>query len=100
MTNFSELGIEPTITSFEGDKIKLEKVLDKPVVVHAYKIEPSKFQDKGNGNRLVLQLTVNDEKRILFTSSVTLMNMIEQVKESHFPFTSTIIKDNGRIKFS
>jgi uroporphyrinogen-III synthase len=90
MNNFKELGIEAPVAAFTGDKIKLNKILNESIIVHRYKIEPSKFE-KGDGKRLVLQIEKNGTNYILFTSSVTLKEMIQQVPTSKFPF-ETIIK--------
>ena len=49
MYSFKDFGIKPQIRSFEGDKIKIDKILNKQIVVEEFKIENSKFNDKGNG---------------------------------------------------
>lgn len=100
MKQFNEMGIAPTIKSFTGEKIKIEKLLNLDISVHAYRIEPSKFIDKGNGKRLCLQITHKGELRIVFTGSLFLMDMIQRVAENDFPF-STIIKEiNDHYEFS
>lgn len=44
MKNFKDLNIQPSATqSFTGDKVKMHKVLNREIVVHDFKIEPSKF---------------------------------------------------------
>ena len=59
MNDFKSFGIKPQTKSFEGDKIKIDKVLNKLIVVEDYKIEPSKFE-KGNGKCLFLQIVVDN----------------------------------------
>ena len=47
MNVFKDFGITATIKSFTGDKIKMSKILNKPIEVVAYKIDASKYTDKG-----------------------------------------------------
>lgn len=100
MTTFKELGIKPAERGFTGDKIKMSKVLNKQIKVEAYKIEASKFADKGNGKRMILQIEVEDKKHIIFTGSIYLMDTIAQVPKDKFPFTTTIIEENERYEFT
>ena len=62
MNTFNDFGITTTQKAFTGNKINIELLFNKEIIVHAYKIEPSKFE--GKGDRLVIQFTLNDEKRI------------------------------------
>ncbi len=100
MKQFSELGIETSLKSFEGDKISPESVLNKNIKVIAFKIQDSKYKDKGNGKCLHMQIELNGEKRVLFTGSGYLMDTIQKVKEADFPFTTIIIKENRRFEFT
>lgn len=100
MTRFSDLGISIKTKGFEGDKIQIHKILNKEVKVLAYEIKPSKFTEKGNGKCLYVQLEDNNGKRVLFTGSVTLMDLIEQVPKHSFPFTTTIVMEGERLIFT
>jgi len=100
MINFKELGIKPLEKQFEGDKIKIDRLLNKQIIVLDYKIESSKFQDKGTGKLLTLQIIVDNTKRILFTGSKILMELIEQVPKDKLPFQTTIIKENDSFLFT
>jgi len=99
MNEFKSFNIRPSVKSFEGDKIKIDRVQNKSIIVEDYKIEASKYE-KGSGKCLYLQITVDNSRRVLFTGSVTLMEMITQVKKEQFPFRTTIIKENDRFQFS
>lgn len=99
MTNFQDLGIKPKTKTFDGDKIKIERILNRQIEVHRFIIEKSKFES-GNGQRIRLQLVVDNEKRILFTNSVNLMEMIQKVPADKFPFRTTIIRENQRFEFT
>ena len=100
MTEFKDLGIKPAERGFTGDKLKMSKVLNKQIKVEAYKIEASKFTDKGNGKRLILQIVVEDKQHIIITGSIYLMDTIQQVPKDKFPFTTTIIEENERFEFT
>lgn len=98
MKDFKDLNIQPSDTqSFTGDKVKMHKVLNREIVVHAFKIEPSKFN---TGKCLHIQISLNDTKHVVFTGSNFLMEMIEKIPKDAFPFKTTIIEDNERFKFT
>jgi hypothetical protein len=99
MNNFKQFNIQATSKSFEGDKIKIDRILNKQIVVYDFKIENSKYE-KGNGKCLYLQIHVDNAKRVLFTGSTSLMEMIQKVPAEGFPFTTTIIRENERFQFS
>lgn len=99
MKNFKDFGIKAEITNFTGDKIKITRILNREIVVLDYKIEDSKFGD--SKKCLCLQIEIDGEKRVVFTGSVVLMNMIQSVpRDGGFPFTTKIIKDDERFEFS
>jgi hypothetical protein len=99
MNSFSNFGIKSTAKNFEGEKIKIDRILNKQITVEAYKIEQSKFE-KGNGKRLDMQIVVDNTKRIVFTGSINLMDMILQVLDDKLPFTTTIVRENERLIFT
>lgn len=100
MNFFSQLNIKPPALDFTGDKIKLHRVLNQTIKVIRYKIEASKFTDKGNGLRLTMQIEFNQAQYIIFSGSTTLMEMIKQVPEDKFPFTTKIEMQNDRPIFT
>lgn len=101
MNSFSAFKIRIRDRAFVGDKIKISKIIGNEIVVHAFKIEDSKiFKDRGTGKCLHIQISINGEKHILFTSAGGLIDAIQQIPEDGFPFTTTIIKDEERILFS
>ena len=99
MNNFKDFGIQSQSKGFEGDKIKIDRILNKNIIVEEYKIENSKFE-KGNGKCLYIQISIDGVRRVLFTGSINLMEMIEQVPKNKFPFTTAIIKENDRFEFT
>lgn len=103
MNKFGQFGIKPVAKGFEGDKIKISKILDREIIVHAFRIEDSKvkeFKEKGNGICLHMQIEINKEMRIVFTSSSGLLDAIQQVPELGFPFVTTIVRNNERFVFT
>ena len=101
MKSFSQFNIHTDKQEFEGDKIKMSKILNCDIIVHHFKIEDSKvFKEKGTGKCLYLQISYNNEKRIVFTSSSKLIEVIQQIPVDGFPFTTVIIEENERFKFT
>jgi len=101
MKSFEQFNIKLTTKGFEGDKIKMSKILNKVIIVYYYKIEDSKvYKDRGTCKCLQLQISINEIKHIIFTSSSGLIEMIQQVPEDGFPFETTIVQDNDRFKFT
>ena len=101
MNDFAQFNITVTSKRFEGDKVKMSKILNKKIVVHDFKIADSKaFPDRGSGKCLHLQISFNDEKHIVFTSASALIEVIQQIPEKGFPFSTTIVEENERFKFT
>jgi hypothetical protein len=101
MKSFSQFNIRSDKKEFEGDKIKMSKILNCEIVVHHFKIEDSKvFKEKGTGKCMYIQISFNNEKRIVFTGSSWLIDTLQQVPDDGFPFTSVIIQENERFKFT
>lgn len=98
MINFKDLGIKPKITTFVGDKIKIDRILNTEIIIHGFKIEDSK--KKPGTKLLTLQIERNQTKNIIFTGSNVLIDMISQVPKEKFPIITTIIKDNERLEFT
>ena len=101
MKDFSSFNIKAPSKGFEGDKIKIKKILDRAIIVHDFKIDDSKcFKDRGNGKCLHLQISINDTKHIVFTGAGALIEQIQRVSKDDFPFSTTIIQENERFLFS
>jgi hypothetical protein len=100
MREFKDFGIQVEIRSFTGDKIDIDRILNRPISILEYKIGPSKFKDKGNGKCLTLQIQLGDEIRIVFTSGSALMDVLERVPKDNFPFSTIIVKNDRRLIFT
>lgn len=97
MKNFKDLGISVITKGFTGDKIKLNKILNKQIIVHDFKVSDSKFEN--SGKCLNLQIEVDGEKRVVFTRGSVLIKMLELANKNDFPFKATIVRDNDNGPF-
>jgi hypothetical protein len=97
MHNFKDFGIKIEAKGFIGDKISIDRLLNKPITVITYKIEKSKFKTT---ECLHLQLEVDNQKRVMFIGSSNLIKMIEQVPKDKFPFNTMIVKEGFTFQFT
>ena len=103
MNRFSQFDIKAPVKGFEGSKIKISKILNREIAVHDFKLEESKvpaFRDKGSGKCLHLQISFDNEMHVVFTSGTGLIETIQQVPKTQFPFTTIIVEENDRYKFT
>jgi len=96
MKNFNEFNIELKQDYLVGDKIKIDKILNREITVEAYKITDSKYE--GKGLCLHLQFSIQESRYVCFGSFSRLIEQIKQVPE--FPFKAIIVKENNIIKFT
>jgi hypothetical protein len=103
MNRFSQFNIKEPARGFEGGKIKISRILNKEIAVHDFKIEESKIQaykEKGSGKCLYLQISFDNEMHVVFTSGSGLIETVQLVPKNQFPFTTTIVEENDRYKFT
>jgi hypothetical protein len=86
------------LNNFTGDKLKLDKILNTPIIVHDFVVEDSTV--KVGTKRLKLQIEKNDIKHIFFTGSTILIQQIERLQKEQFPFTTTIVKESEHLEFT
>lgn len=98
MNAFKDFQITTSRAAFTGDKIKIDRILNREIVVADFKIEKSKYE--GKGKCLHLQIELNKTKHVVFTGSNGLIDQIEKVPRDKLPFKTTIIKENERFEFS
>ena len=87
-----------TYDIFKVYEPKEREVYRLPIVVIAYKIEPSKVKE--STELLTLQIEKGGEKRIVFTGSTVLIDQIKRVGEQQFPFETVIKGDNDYYEFT
>lgn len=100
MKNFKDFNIQPITIGLRGDKMKIERVLNREIEVIDFRIVPSKYPEKGNGMRLDMQIKVDGADRVIWHGSQVLQDMIMRVPKTEFPFKTTIIRQNERYEFS
>lgn len=98
MNDFKSFNIKANLTSFTGDKIKIDRIVNTEIVVYDFKIQDSTA--KPGTKLLTLQIERNGTKHIVFTGSKFLQEMIHQVPKDKFPFTTTIVKENEGYQFT
>jgi len=77
----------------EGDKISIDKVLNKEVIVKNYNIKESKY-NIGDKFYMTLQIEIEEVNYVIFTSSVVLRNQMERYSKE-LPFVAKLIKINN-----
>lgn len=100
--NFSELGITAQGSGFVGNRIDITEILNQEIIVHDFKIGPSKFPKPNRPDRMDLQIEIDNVKRITWSGSGPLIEMIQKVPKGSFPFKTTIKKekDSKRLLFT
>lgn len=96
--NFSDFNIKAKANTFVGDKIPVKKILNLPITVLAFKIEPSK--QKAGTKLLTIQIEKSGEKRVVFTGSNILIDQLERLPKEALPFVTTIRADNDYYEFT
>lgn len=99
MNNFKDFGIKPVINNFTGDKIKIERILNREIQIIDFKIQNSKYENAGE-KCLHMQIQIGEIKHVVFTGSKILMQTIQQVSKDSFPFLTTVVKDNEYYEFT
>lgn len=88
MKRFSEFAEESG--PLDGNKIRIDDILNKELIITEYKIKESKYPKSGP-KCLTLQVVLDDKKYVLFTGSVVLLEQMEKYQD-HLPFIATIQK--------
>ena len=86
MVNFSDLGIKDESSSFLEEKVSINDVVNSEIIVHDFKANvPTQ-----NGNRHLIKIEIDSQKRVIFTGSHRIIDALES-KKIKFPF-KTVIK--------
>jgi len=80
-----------------GNKIRLEDVLNKTLIVKAYQIGKSKQQE--GRDYLTLQIELGGEERVIFTGGTVLIKQIQRYA-NELPFETTIKRINKYFTFT
>ncbi|ATL45445.1 hypothetical protein CQS02_20135 [Elizabethkingia miricola] len=98
MFHFSDFNIKPKENTFTGKKIDIDDILNIEIIINKYQIKDS--TKKSNTKYLTLQIEIDNIQRIVFTGSKNLIDLISQVPEDKFPFSTTIKKNDRRLEFT
>ena len=77
----------------DGDKIRIDDIINQEVPVTGYRITDSKYEKNKSGKCLTLQIELNGVHRVIFTGSDVMIEQVEKYKD-HIPFLTTIKKVN------
>lgn len=73
----------------DGEKVKLDLILNIEIMITGYKIKKSKYGASNSGNCLTVQFEQDGKHKIFFTGSEVLMQQFEKYGEE-IPFSATI----------
>ena len=90
MKKFSDFSKENIL---DGDKMGIDDILNKEILILGYVIKNSRYSDNSNGKYLTLQIEKESKKHVIFTGSEVLIGQIEKYKDE-IPFQATIRKIN------
>lgn len=100
MKLFSELGVTIDSAPMTGEKIKINRILNKEIEVVDFELSESKFKKENGRVCLKLQIRYDGELRVVFTGSSMLVRAIQCLKKDMLPFKTTIIENNGFYQFT
>lgn len=97
MRKFSDFATEER--PLEGNKVRLDELLDTELIVIGHRIRDSKYRDDGSQRYMTLQVQIAGETAVCFTGSEVLINQIERYRDQ-IPFVTTIRKIDRYYTFS
>ena len=91
LKKFSDFAVDES--PLEGEKIKIDDIVNKEIVVLNYAVKNSKFANANSSKYLTIQFTEanSNEKKVVFTGSTVLADQCEKYC-NQIPFTATIKK--------
>lgn len=93
MLKFSEFA-EDDEKPIEGEKVRIESILNKPIILTAFKIRNSKYKKENCTQCATVQfyeIESPSRKEIFFTGSNVVISMLEKYGDK-IPFETTIKK--------
>jgi len=97
---FSDLGITVDSEVFVGRKIEIDDIFDQEIIIHDFRIVPSKFPKNGCTECLHMQISFENKKRVVFCLSKNLIQHISQVNRADLPILTTIVKQDKKYVFT
>ena len=75
---------------FSGDKVRLNDLVNKELIIIRYKIKPSKYKDKSDRCAIVqFKYNDGDAEKVFFTGSSVIIGQLEKYSE-RLPFVAVI----------
>ena len=98
MLSFDQLGVSID-RRFSGQRIRINNVLDRQVIVHDMEIRESKIKSKDASIQqcVYIDLEVDGERRLLFGSYRYIIEQCTKIPKDSYPFSCTITNDHGYI---
>lgn len=82
----------PEELSFDGEKVRIDSLLNKPIILKKFKVRPSKYKDRSDRCATVqFSESENSSDKIFFTGSNVIIDTLEKYKDE-LPFMTTIKK--------
>lgn len=100
MKLFKELGVKIDSMPMLGEKIRINRIVNKEIEVTDYEINKSKYEEKSGPEYLKLQIKYEDEVRVVFTGASMLIKTIKKIEKAQLPFKTIIIEQNGFYQFT
>ena len=76
---------------FNGERIDMEDVLDRPIVIKNMEIRPSSFSE---GDYIILQIELEGDPHVVLTGSLVLVRQLKE-KADKIPFRCRIIEQQS-----
>ena len=83
----------------DGEKVKIEDIINKEILVIAFKTKPSKYKESNSDICLTVQFQKDNQNFIFFTGSAMLNEQVEKYRKE-IPFLTIIRKVNKYYTFS
>lgn len=99
-STFQDIGVQPSSKGFIGDKVYMDDILGKEIIIYDYKIGNSKYVDRGSGLCLQLAIGIDEKRHVVFNGSAVLMDVLKKIQPEDFPFKTKIIKQFRRYEFT
>lgn len=86
---FEDLSEKKTL---DGDKVKIDEILNKEIIVTGYHVSTSKYKDKGCGfcSKVQFRYPNEEEKKVFFSGSSVIKDQLEDMEktlsEKNLPF--------------
>lgn len=81
--NFDALVTRKTLS---GDKVQINDILNKPIIITGFQVSPSKYKDRGSGVCVKVQFYAADDatetRKVFFSGSSVLKNELEEAKNT------------------